>query len=230
MWKILRLTKSAIKPIVEARHYSKRLGIFWEGYALIENEEITGVCVYGQPSAMIQKHAFSEKDFRLYELTRLVVWSENKNARSYLIANSLKMLSVKPSAVISYADSNYGHCGIVYQATNWIYTGSPTACGKNVVIDGKTYHPQTLTDMGIKNQHKWAKEKGYELIPQKPKHRYFFFNGNKREKLKMKNKLSYPIIERYPKGEKTMYETDSSNITLKSDDVKEVKHQQTNLF
>tara|TARA_R110002096_G_scaffold272002_1_gene465702 strand:+ start:674 stop:1372 length:699 start_codon:yes stop_codon:yes gene_type:complete len=211
---IKRLTKSAIKPIIEERHYSKKLGIFWEGYALIENGEITGVCVYGQPSAMIQKHAFKDKDFRLYELTRLVVWSENRNARSYLIANSLKMLSVKPSAVISYADSNFGHCGIVYQATNWNYTGAPTACGKNVLIDGKIYHPQTLTDMGIKNQHKWAKEKGYELIPQKPKHRYFFFNGDKREVRKIKSKLNYNILGEYPKVNKSMYPTDLTNIIL----------------
>jgi len=212
--RVVRVTKNFCKSVVIERHYSKKIGVFWEGYALIEDGEVTGVCVYGQPAAMIQKHAFTNRDFRLYELTRLVVWSENKNARSFLIANSLKLLSVQPSAVISYADSDRGHCGIVYQATNWIYTGSPTACGKNVIIDGKVYHPQTLVDMGIKNQHKWAKEKGYKLMKQKPKHRYFKLIGNKRERRDMLNLLNYDVVIDYPKMEKSMYETSIEKIAM----------------
>jgi len=212
--KVIRVNKAICKKIATERHYSKRVGIFWEGYALVEGGEITGVCIFGQPAAMISKHAFKDRDFRLYELTRLVVWSENKNARSFLISKSLKMLSVRPSAVISYADSNQGHFGIVYQATNWIYTGAPVACGKNVVIDGKIYHPQTLTDMGIKNQHKWAKENGYELIPQKPKHRYFQLLGSKRERKNMLLKLNYKVVSEYPKGEKTMYSSPTGHIKM----------------
>ena len=212
--KIQKTTKALCHEIVSERHYSKRLGIFWEGFALVEGGEITGVCVFGQPAAMIQKHAFRDRDFRLYELTRLVVWSEDRNARSFLISNSMKMLKESHSAVISYADSRMGHCGIVYQATNWIYTGSPIAAGKNVIIDGKEFHPQTLTDMGIKNQHKWAKENGHTLVKQKPKHRYFFFNGSKRQRKNMMKKLNYKVIDKYPKCSKSMYESSSRPIPV----------------
>lgn len=226
---VIRVTKAICKEIATERHYSRGIGIFWEGYALIEDGNITGICVYGQPAAMIQKHAFSDKDFRLYELTRLVVWSEDKNARSFLISKSLNMLSVKPSAVISYADSNQGHVGIVYQATNWIYTGAPVACGKNVIIDGKLYHPQTLADMGIKKQHKWAKEMGYEMVPQKPKHRYFYLLGSKREKRNMLKRLNYDVVADYPKGKKTMYETSTECVNMLDEYVKGEKPSQFSL-
>lgn len=213
--KVIKLNRKQCNEFVSKKHYYRKLGIFWEGFGLIEKGMIMGVCVYGQPSPMIQKHAFSDRDFRLYELTRLVVQSKTKNASSFLIAHSLKMLKSKPCAVVSYADSAMNHCGIVYQATNWLYTGSPKACGKNVVINGKIYHPSTLSDMGIKNQHKWAKEKGYELIPQKPKHRYFQFVGNKRQIKEMKSKLRYKVICKYPKCKKSMYD-DGDYIIMKS--------------
>jgi hypothetical protein len=216
--KVIKTTKAFCQTIVSERHYSKRLGIFWEGFALIEDGEVAGVCVFGQPAAMIQKHAFRDRDFRLYELTRLVVWSEDKNARSFLISKSLKMLKEKHSAVISYADSKMGHCGIVYQATNWIYTGAPVAKGKNVIIDGKEFHPQTLTDMGIKNQHKWAKENGHTLVEQKPKHRYFFFNGSKRQRKNMMEKLNYEVLDKYPKCTKSMYKSSRQSIPVESMD------------
>ena len=209
--KVVKIDKKTCEKWTKKKHYSRKLGIFWEGFALVEDGYITGVVCYGQPSAMIQKHAFNERDFRLYELTRVVIQSKTKNAGSFLIGNSLKMLKVNPCAVVSYADSNMNHCGILYQSTNWFYTGSPKACGKNVIIDGKIFHPSTLNDMGIKNQHKWAKQNGYELIEQKPKHRYFQFVGNKRDKKEMMQKLNYNILENYPKCDKKLYD-DGENI------------------
>lgn len=219
---VIKLSKKQCDEFVSKKHYHRKLGIFWEGFGLVEDGMITGVCVYGQPSAMIQKHAFTDRDFRLYELTRLVIQSKTRNAPSFLIARSLKMLKCNPCAVISYADSAMNHCGIVYQATNWFYTGSPKACGKNVVIDGKVYHPSTLYDMGIKNQHKWAKEKGYELIPQKPKHRYFQFVGSKRQIKEMKSKLRYEIMDKYPKCEKSMYDA-GDEIIMRADGLSQME-------
>jgi hypothetical protein len=33
------------------------------------------------------------------------------------------MLATKHDIVVSYAEIEAGHTGVVYQATNWIYTG-----------------------------------------------------------------------------------------------------------
>lgn len=203
---VVSIPKAIADLFVTMKHYSRRASIFWAGFGLVEDGHIVGVCVYGQPSPPIQKHAFRERDFRLYELTRLVVQTKTKNAASCLVGRSLRMLPEQPCAVVSYADTEQGHCGIVYQATNWIYTGATKSHDKAYIVDGKRTHPMTLRDRGITSPAAWAKENGIETVPPMEKHRYFFFVGSKRECGAMRDKLAYPIVSEYPKCEKRMYD------------------------
>jgi hypothetical protein len=179
--------------------------MFWAGFGLVIGNKIEGVCVFGQPSLSLQKHAFIDRNFRLYELSRVVIQTKEKNAASFLIANALNMLP-SPCSVVSFADTQYGHCGIIYQATNWIYTGSTISHDKLYVIDGKLIHPMTLRNQGICDPTRWAKEHGIEMIHPKDKHRYFYFVGTKRDKKSMRAKLKYPIYHTYPKLNNSRYD------------------------
>lgn len=164
------------------------------------------MAVYGQPSPPIQKHAFIDRDFRLFELSRVVVQSKTKNASSFLVSNSLKLLEPKPCAVISYADMEQNHCGIIYQATNWIYTGSTKSHDKSYIVDGKRIHPMTLRDRGITDPTRWATENNIEMVKPSEKHRYFKFIGDRRQRKTMQKKLNYPIIDIYPKCDQKRYD------------------------
>ena len=203
--KVVRIDKKTADEFVTKKHYMRRASIFWAGFGLVEDEMIAGVCVYGQPSPPIQKHAFKERDFKLYELSRLVIQTKAKNAASFLVSNSLKMLDA-PCAVVSYADSEQGHCGIIYQATNWLYTGATISHDKMYVVDGNRTHPMTLRDMGITDPTRWARENCIEMVKPFPKHRYFMFVGNKKEKHSMAKKLAYPLINQYPKCDQRRYD------------------------
>ena len=215
---VIRIEKSIANTWISNKHYRKTLGIFWEGFALVENGMITGIICYGQPSPPIQKHAFLDRDFRLYELTRLVIQSESKNAASFLIANSLKMLKNNPCAVISYADGAMNHCGIVYQATNWIYTGAVTAHDKLYIVNGEKLHPTTIRDRyNTTKPTQWAKENNIEMVYPQPKHRYFYLLGDKRQKRNMLSRLKYKIISTYPKCEKKTYDAGKNIIHRISD-------------
>lgn len=203
-----RVERSVAKRWIEAKHYKRALGVFWEAFALIDERSfIQGVVCYGQPSPPIQKHSFSNRDFRLYELTRLVIQTRRENGASMLISRSLKLLREQPCAVISYADSSMGHSGIVYQATNWLYTGAVKAHDSLYEINGEILHPMTVRDkFGVSNPKQWAKANGHKIIKPKPKHRYFYFLGSKKQKSEMRKKLRYPSITPYPKSEKTTYD------------------------
>jgi len=203
--KVIKSDKSTCAKFVTNKHYSRKMSIYWDGFELIEDGKVTGIVIYGQPSPSIQRYSFENKDFRIYELARLVIQSENKNAGSFLISQSLKMLSSQPCAVISYADSEYNHCGIVYQATNWLYTGATISHDSLYLYNGKRLHAMTLRDMGITSPKKWAKENNIKTVKPKPKHRYFYFVGNKRQKREMKKKLKYKIIDEYPKCDQKRY-------------------------
>lgn len=202
--KIIPVDKATCSEFVTKKHYSRNMSIFWKGFALVEDNMITGCVVFGQPSPSIQKHAFQDRDFPLLELTRLVVQSKTKNAASFLVGNALKQLN--SCAVISYADMEQNHCGIIYQATNWLYTGNTISHDHLYLVNGKRIHPMSLRDMGITNPKEWAKENNIQTVKPSPKHRYFFFVGNKREKRNMMNKLKYPILNEYPKCDQQRYD------------------------
>jgi hypothetical protein len=203
---VIPISKQVAEQFVLNKHYSRRASIFWAGFGLEEDGQITGVAVYGQPSPPIQKHAFKDREFRLYELARVVVQSKTKNASSFLVANSLKMLEPKPCAVISYADMEQNHCGIIYQATNWLYTGATKSHDKAYIVDGKRTHPMTLRDRGITDPTRWAKENGIEMVKPMDKHRYFQFVGDKRQRRMMQEKLNYPVLKFYPKCDQQRYD------------------------
>jgi hypothetical protein len=204
--RIVRLNKKDCEQFVCKKHYSRKSSIFWAGFGLIIDGLIEGVVVYGQPSPPLQKHAFDKRDFKFYELSRLVIQTKRKNAASFLVAGSLRMLE-KPCAVVSYADTEMGHSGIVYQSTNWIYTGSTVSHDHLYLLNGKRTHPMTLRDMGITNPKLWAKENKIQTVKPMPKHRYFYVLANsKKEKANMIKSLKYEIIHHYPKSEKTMYD------------------------
>lgn len=205
--KVIPATKAQCEPFILEKHYARRKCIFWAAFALIEDGMIEGVAVFGQPSPPIQKHAFKDRDFRLYELSRVVVQTKTRNAASFLIGQSLKLLEPKPCAVVSYADMEQGHAGIIYQATNWLYTGATKSHDKSYVVNGERLHPTTVRDRyGVTNPTAWARENGHQMIHPEPKHRYFYLVGDKRQKRSMLSRLAYPVIQEYPKADKRTYD------------------------
>lgn len=74
------------------------------------------------------------------------------------------------------------------------------------LVDGVRTHPMTLRDRGVTNPKAWAKENGVPTVKPLPKHRYFYFCGDKRQKARMRNLLAYPIVEQYPKCDQQRYD------------------------
>lgn len=202
---VVPIKKAVAERFVCAKHYSRRASIFWAGFGLEIDGRIEGVAVYGQPSPPIQRHAFRDRDFQLYELARVVVQTNAKNAASLLVGRSLQMLN-RPCAVVSYADSEWGHAGIIYQATNWTYTGPVVSHDHLYVIDGVRTHPMTLRDRGITDPKRWARDNGIQTVKPSPKHRYFFAVGNRQERRSIMNRLTYPVVAEYPKAAAVRYD------------------------
>lgn len=203
--RVVELPKSTCDIFVLNKHYSRRAPFFTKGFGLVIAGKIEGVCVYGQTSAPMAKYGFKDRDYPLMELVRLVIQTNRKNAASFLVGNSLQNLP-KPCAVVSYADTEMGHAGIVYQSTNWIYTGLTGASGYNYIVDGVKTHPKTLFNRGFRNLKQWAEENGVDTVETSWKHRYFFFVGSKSDRKRMRASLKYPEVKPYPKLPKAEYD------------------------
>jgi hypothetical protein len=142
------------------------------------------------------------------ELNRLCCVNE-KNLASILVGRSLKMLP-KPTVVVSYADTERGHIGYVYQATNFVYTGL-SAKRTDWKLKGMEHlHGATVADMsrGQENRAKWMRDKfgdDFYLQDRSRKHRYVYFVGSQGQKKAMQSSLMY-AVKPYPKGDSRRYD------------------------
>jgi hypothetical protein len=177
--------------------------------------ELIGVVTYGTPvSSSLRIGVCGEKwSDKVLELNRLCCES-TKNVASMLVGRSLSMLP-KPSVIVSYADTEQGHIGYVYQATNFIYTGLSAKRTDWKIKGMENLHGATIADMsrGKENRAAFMREKfgdDFFLKDRPRKHRYVFFIGSNKERKEMLKDLQYQV-EPYPKGISNRYD-DSAEV------------------
>jgi len=186
--------------VVVANHYLHRKAPVSMAFGMFDRSgQVVGVITYGVPaSSTLLRGVCGEDEARnVYELNRL--WVDDsvpKNGESYLIGNTINQLDRE--IVISYADTSQDHLGVVYQATNWIYTGL-SAKFKDPKVKGlENQHHATFAN-GLTNKQVVDKFGDRVTFVERPrKHRYIFFNANKRRKKELMNKLRYKV-QPYPK-------------------------------
>lgn len=180
-------------------HYLHRKCPCSFAFGLFLNNEIKGVICYGTPSSAPLRSGICGKDEKnnVIELTRLWVSDDvPKNGESFLIGNTLKR--VNKEIIVSFAEIEQGHMGIVYQATNWIYTGL-SAKRTNWTIDGIDKHCQTIADKYTSKELKEIYGADFRLVERPRKHRYIYFNCSKGKKRFLLKKLLYEQKD-YPKS------------------------------
>jgi hypothetical protein len=208
---VLPIKQSETEPWLLEKHYAKRMCPISYAFGAYRDNELIGVVTYGTPASSSLRSGVCGKEWmnNVIELNRLCCDNE-KNIASMLVGRSLQMLP-KPCIVVSYADTEQGHVGYVYQATNFIYTGL-SAKRTDWKIKGLEHlHGATIADMsrGQENRADWMRNKfgdDFYLQDRARKHRYIYFCGNKAQKKSMLSALMYPI-EEYPKGESKRYES-----------------------
>lgn len=194
--------KEAMDIVVE-NHYLHRKAPCSFAFGLFDNStnEVIGVVIYGTPSSSSLRAGICgvEEKNNVIELTRL--WIKDgtpKNTESYLIGNTLSR--VNKEIIVSYAEIQQGHLGIVYQATNWIYTGL-SAKRSNWTIKGVNKHCQTIADKYTSAQLHELYGEDFKLVDRPRKHRYVYFNAkSKKRKKELISKLKYEVLP-YPKKE-----------------------------
>jgi hypothetical protein len=196
--------RHAMAMVVE-HHYLHRRAPASFCYGLFESSgQMVGTIVYGKPASpsLCNGIAGPEESSRVIELTRLWIADMTpKNAESFLIGNSLKMLPDEFDIVVSFAEIGAGHVGTVYQATNWIYTGKSD---RHVEwkLDGKgNKHSRHLFDEhgGVNGAKEFYGDR-LQKVDRPQKHRYVMFRGSKARKRELLGKLRYEVRP-YPKNE-----------------------------
>jgi len=198
---IERITYKMAMEIVVANHYLHRKAPCSIAFGLFDKDThlCYGVVTYGvsASSTLLKGICGEEQASNVYELTRL--WVDDsvpKNGESFLIGNTIKQLDKE--IIVSYADSSQEHLGIVYQATNFIYTGLSSKF-KDPKVKGLEHQHHATYANGLTN--KEVIEKFGDLVywvDRPRKHRYVYFNATKKKKKDLLSLLRYKVLP-YPK-------------------------------
>ncbi|WP_396190202.1 hypothetical protein [Flavobacterium sp.] len=190
--KVLKIKSEECEPWLLEKHYARRFPPISYAFGLYDENELKGVVTFGMPASnsLCEGVCGVENKHLIIELNRLCLQDNSKNQASFLVANAIKLLP-KPMVIVSYADTAQGHIGYVYQATNFIFTGTTKERTDMDAGDGK--HSRHGTDPTIRKF-------------RSAKHRYIFIHGNKHQKKKLKAELRYKQ-EPYPKGDSQRYDS-----------------------
>ena len=192
------------------KHYARRLCPISYAFGAYIDGVLKGIVTYGTPVSSNLRDGICGIAYSntVLELNRLCC-EAIKNLASMLVSRSLKMLP-KPSIIVSYADTEQGHIGYVYQACNFIYTGLSAKRTDWKLKGFEHLHGATVADMsrGQENRAQYMRDKfgdDFYLQERSRKHRYIFFTGSKKQIKDMKLSLLYKQ-EPYPKGESMRYD------------------------
>jgi len=134
-------------PFILGIHYARRWPSISHAFGLYRDEELVGVVTYGTPPSAPLRNGIAGAELAgcVLELNRLCLRDNLKNEASRLVGASLRKLP-KRSIVISFADTEQDHKGIVYQACSFTYHGL-SAKRTDWKIKGKEHlHGQTVAD------------------------------------------------------------------------------------
>ena len=221
-----KINKSVAEEIIVKNHYSHKWSLCQVAYGIFYitdkespffnaiEEKLIGCVVYGQPVGRSAAKSISELIgiHEVFELTRLFIHDGyGKNIESYCISKSLELIKKDfphIRAIISYADGEQNHRGIIYQATNFYYQGNSALAlmpNYSVSLVGPPYkwiHSRTISSTyGSHNVEYLKKKIGHTFWRKKEssKHRYVYLIGSKSDKRKILKNLKHPFLS-YPKG------------------------------
>ena len=181
------------------RHYSGRKPVVSKAFGLIEDGVLQAVITYGKPASPSVCVGICGKEYsgNVYELNRMCRSDEYRKPLSHFVSATLRMLKPLDWIVVSYSDTAMNHHGYVYQACNFLYTGTSAPHADKYVPEGSGHN---------RHAESFDVRKDEFSVERSIKHRYVYFcTKSKRLKKEWMNSLRYPVLP-YPKGDNSNYE------------------------
>lgn len=181
------------------RHYSGRKPVVSKAFGLIEDGVLQAVITYGKPASPSVCVGICGKEYsgNVYELNRMCRSDEYRKPLSHFVSATLRMLKPLDWIVVSYSDTAMNHHGYVYQACNFLYTGTSAPHADKYVPEGSGHN---------RHAESFDVRKDEFSVERSIKHRYVYFcTKSKRLKREWMNSLRYPVMP-YPKGDNSNYE------------------------
>jgi|TARA_Y100000310_G_scaffold161732_1_gene161659 hypothetical protein len=198
----------AIQSFVEKWHYSHSTNGVQQTqcFALYDDGEIPrliGAMIYALPSMKATAARYNpDNPLGCWELRRLCCIDDTPtNTESFFIGQTLRWIKKNTDieVIVSYADLEQGHAGVIYKASNFIYLGQ-SGGGRVLMVDGKKYHARSLNQKekpyGRELKRRWENKEGHDwwdseednmyFVDTKPKNIYVYYLNKKVKKKLLK--------------------------------------------
>lgn len=203
---VRKIHRSDCADLVLSVHYAKRWPSISYAFGLYKDGVLEGCVTYGTPFSAPLRSGVAGKAYsgHVLELNRLVLRSNQKNDASFLIAASLKQLKLLGNfIVISFADPEQGHAGVVYQAAGFTYHGLSAKRTDWKIRGMEHLHGHTISDKfrGHENRVEAVRAQygdAFYLHPRPQKHRYIKVLGRRGFVAAATKAVAYKIAP-YPK-------------------------------
>lgn len=194
---IRQIARIECERLVIDVHYAHRWPSISYAFGLFRDDVLVGCVTYGTPASSTLRNGIAGNDFAssVIELNRLVLDHNIKNDASMLVSGSLRLIG-GDHIVISFADTDQGHRGIVYQASNFTYHGLSAKRTDWKVRGMEHLHGITIADQfrGVANRAQAMREKygdDFYLAPRPRKHRYIKIIGSRGFRAKADRAIKY---------------------------------------
>ena len=185
--RIRRAKPEEVRYACKNFHYTHAVPACKYSYSIFNGEGLwCGVVIYssGASPQLGKKYGLFQGEF--LELVRVAL-NGKQESTSKAVALTLRKLrkdAPKVRLIISFADTEQGHAGTIYQATNWMYVGKMDGAPM-FVVNGKRYHYKSCIGKGWKNSEKWLRDHvdpNAKEVRGGDKHKYLYFFDRKLKK------------------------------------------------
>jgi hypothetical protein len=165
-----------------------------------EQEAFIGAVVFGRGASSEIHSPFGLQQSHVVELCRVAL-GPHESPTSKIVALAVRLLRRQSPGlrlIVSYADPEHGHVGVIYQATGWVYLGV-TNRESLIRLNGRLFHPRTVASRYGTRSIEWlrqhvAADAGH--VPTLPKHRYALPLDDAMRRQLESRRLPYPKRER----------------------------------
>ncbi|RLK54839.1 hypothetical protein CLV68_5228 [Actinokineospora cianjurensis] len=110
-----------------------------------------GAIVYGRGASNHLGRPYGLDQTQVAELVRVALTDHAAPVTQMIAATLRQLRAASPGLrlVVSFADTTQGHHGGIYQAGNWIYTGTTDPHTLSYVVHGREIHGRSLRHLAV---------------------------------------------------------------------------------
>jgi hypothetical protein len=169
-----------------------------------EDQKFIGTVIFSPGATSNLGAPYGLNQITCTELVRIAL-KEHSSFVSQIVSKAFKFLKKRSPGirlVVSFADPHAGHAGGIYQAGNWVYTGTSSETSVFQAPDGRIIHPRSLGASDFKKGLKKLPPAGSQKIKLPGKHRYLMpLDDEMRKRI-------LPLSKPYPKRAKQAMASD----------------------